>query len=151
MNLLLLDDPENDTTPFIPTKLLPPPAHPTNFEHYAMPMVHHPVTDKTMSNYKKLMKDPVLAETWQTAFGKDFGGMCQGDNKMGTVGTDATFVMTPQDVANMPADRLATYANIIVDFRPQKEDPYRIRICVGGNLINHPGELMTRTADITTS
>ncbi len=77
--------------------------------------------------------------------------MCQGDDITGMVGTDTMFVMTLQDVANMLADRLATYANIIVDFRPQKEDPYRIRICVGGNLINHPGELTTRTADITTS
>jgi hypothetical protein len=100
------------------------------------------------------MKDPVnsvTVETWQTAFGKDFGGMCQDDDKTGTVGTDAMFVMTPQDVTNMPADRFATYANIVVDFRPQKEDPHRIRITAGGNLINHPGELTTRTADITTS
>ena len=126
LNLLLLDDLKNDTTPFILTKLLPPPAHPTNFEHYAMQMVH-PVTGETILSYKKLMKDPVTVETWQTAFGKDFGGMCQGEDKTGTVGTDAMFVMTPQDVANMPADHLATYANIIVDFQPQKEDPHRIR------------------------
>ena len=150
INLLLLDDLENDTTPYIPTRLLPTTAATTNFEHYAMLMVH-PVTGETISSYKKLMKDPVTAETWQTAFGKDFGGMCQGDDKTGTVGTDAMFVMTPQDVANMPADRFATYANIVVDFRPQKEDPHRIRITAGGNLINHPGELTTRTADITTS
>ena len=97
------------------------------------------------------MKDPVTAETWQTAFGKNFGGMCQGDNKTGTVGTDAMFVMTPHDVDNMPADRFATYANIVIDFRLQKEDPHRIQITAGGNLINHPGELTTRTADITTS
>jgi hypothetical protein len=149
INFLLLDDLENDTTPYIPTRLLPTTATTTNFEHYAMPMVH-PVTGETILSYKKLMKDPVTAETWQTAFGKDFGGMCQGDDKTGTVGTDAMFVMTPQDVANMPADRFATYANIVVDFRPQKEDPHRIRITAGGNLINHPGELTTRTADITT-
>jgi uncharacterized protein YwlG (UPF0340 family) len=68
-----LDDIDNDTTPHIPTKLLPNTATPTNFEHYAMPMVH-PVTGETISSYKKLMKDPVTAETWQTAFGKDFGG-----------------------------------------------------------------------------
>jgi hypothetical protein len=150
LNLLLLDNHENDTMPYIPTKLLRPPAHPMNFEHYTMPMVHL-VTGETISSNKKLMKDPVTAETWQTASGKDFGGMCQGDNKTGMVGTDAMFVMTPQDVANMPADRLATYANISVDFRPQKEDPYRIQICVDGNLINHPVELTTRTADITMS
>jgi hypothetical protein len=28
-----------------------------------------------------------------TAFGKDFGGMSQGDNKTGQVGTNAMFVM----------------------------------------------------------
>jgi hypothetical protein len=125
INLLLLDDIDNDTMPFIPIKLLPTTATTTNFEHYAMPMVH-PVKGETISSYKKLMKDPVTAETWQTAFGKDFRGMCQGDDKTGTVGTDTMFVMTPHDVDNMPADRFATYANIAVDFRPQKEDPHRI-------------------------
>ena len=90
-----------------------------------MPMVH-PVTGETISSYKKLMKDPVMVEMWQTAFGKDFGGMCQGNDKTGTVGTDTMFVMTPQDVTNMPADRFATYANIAVIFGPQKEDPHRI-------------------------
>jgi hypothetical protein len=53
------------------------------------------------------MNNPVTAETWQTAFGKDFGGMCQGYNKMGTVGTDAMFVMTPENVKNMPPGRFA--------------------------------------------
>jgi hypothetical protein len=31
-----------------------------------------------------------------------------------------------------------------------KADPHRIRITVGGNLINYPGELSICTADITT-
>jgi len=127
INLLLLDNLENNTTPYNPTKLLPTTKIPTNFKHYAMPMVH-PVTGETIWSYKKLMKDRGTAETWQTAFSKDFGGMCQGDDKTGTVGTDAMFVMTPQDVANMPTDRFATYANIVINFRPQKEDPYRIHI-----------------------
>ncbi len=30
------------------------------------------------------MNDPATAEVWQTAFGKDFGGMAQGDTKNGT-------------------------------------------------------------------
>ena len=54
------------------------------------------------------MNDPVTAETWQTAFGKDFGGMCQGDNKTGTVGTNAMFVMTLEDVNNMPPRQIRT-------------------------------------------
>jgi hypothetical protein len=51
-----------------------------NFEQVAMPTVH-PTTGKTISSYKKLMHDPATSKIWQTAFGKGFGGMAQGDNK----------------------------------------------------------------------
>jgi hypothetical protein len=43
----------------------------------------HPVTGKTVLSYKKLMNDLATAEGWQAAFGMDFGGMVQGDNKTG--------------------------------------------------------------------
>jgi hypothetical protein len=54
----------------------------------------HPITGETIVSYKKLMNDPATAEVWQTAFGKDFGGMAQGCNKTGQKGTNAMFVMT---------------------------------------------------------
>ncbi len=38
---------------------------------------------------------------------------------------------------------------MVINHRPQKADPNRIRITAGGNLINYPGELTTRTADVT--
>ena len=44
-----------------------------------------------------------------------------------------------------------TYARIVIDFRPQKSDPNRVRISAGGTLIKCPGELTTRTAAITTT
>ena len=40
---------------------------------------------------------------------------------------------------------------IVVDYRPQKSDPNRVRITAGGNLIDYQGELTTRTPDLTTS
>jgi hypothetical protein len=70
---------------------------------------------------------------------------------MGQVGTNTMFVMDPKDILNIPVDRTVTYANVVVDFRPQKEDPHRIRITARGNLIKYPGKLTTRTAEITTS
>jgi hypothetical protein len=115
-----------------------------------MPMVH-PITGETITSYKKLMKDPVTQETWMMAFGKDFGGTSQGDNKTGQVGTNAMFIMDPKDIPNIPADRTVTYANVLVDFRPQKEDTHCICIMGGGNLINYPGKLTMQMADITTS
>jgi hypothetical protein len=44
-----------------------------------------------------------------------------------------------------------TYARIVVDYRPQKADPNRVRITAGDNLITYPEELTTRTADLTTT
>ncbi len=65
------------------------------------------------------MNNPAMAETWQTAFGKDFGGMLQGDNKMGQKETNAMFVMTHDKIRHV----LATgqkftygYGNPVVDY-----------------------------------
>ncbi len=110
----------------------------------------HPTTGKTISSYKRLMHNPDTLEVWQTAFGKDFGGMAQGDNKTGQKGTNSIFVMTHDEIQALPKNQTVTYARIVVDFRPQKVDPHCICITAGGNLINCPGELSTRTADLTT-
>ncbi len=90
-------------------------------------------------------------EICQTAFGKDFGGMAQGNIKTGQKGTNSIFVMTHDKILFIPTDQTVMYARVVVDFFPQKADPHQIRITAGGNLINYPGELTTRTADLTTS
>jgi hypothetical protein len=144
INMLQMDDLQNNTEPFTTTKLAPPPTPLMNFEHYTIPMVH-PTMGETISSYKQLMNNPITADTWQTEFGKDFVSMCQGDIKMGAKGMNAMFVMKPEEIDHMPAARLATYANIIVNYRPQKDNPYQIHITAGGNLINYPGELTTHT------
>eukprot|EP00804_Cyclotella_cryptica_P004376 CCRYP_006792-RA/>CCRYP_006792-RA protein AED:0.32 eAED:0.32 QI:0/0/0/1/0/0/2/0/518 len=59
--------------------------------------------------------------------------------------------MSHKDIQNIPSDQTVTYARIVVDYCPQNEDPNRVRITVGGNLIEYPGELTTRTADLVTS
>ena len=59
--------------------------------------------------------------------------------------------MTHQEIKAIPKEKTVTYARIVVDYRPQKADPNCVRITVGGNLINYPGELTTRTADLVTS
>ncbi len=69
-----------------------------DFQQIALPMVH-PTTGETISSYKRLMHDPATtSDTWQTAFGKDFGGMAQGDNKTGQRGTNSIFVMEHHDI-----------------------------------------------------
>ncbi len=92
-----------------------------------------------------------MSKLWQTAFGKDFGGMAQGDNKTGQKGTNSIFVMTHVEIPNIPKDRTVTFACVVVDYCPQKVDPHCIQITDGSNLINYPGNLSTQTADFTTS
>ncbi len=70
------------------------------------------------------MNDPATAKVWQMGFGKDFDGMVQGDIKTGPKGTNSVFVMMRKDIDGaMVAGFKWTYARIVVDLRPPKEDP----------------------------
>ncbi len=129
---------------------IPPLPH-INFEHCANPMVH-PMMGKTISSYKKWTNDPATAEVWQTAFGKDFGGMAQGDNKTGLKGTNAMFVMTHKEIAHAYCEKnLFIFVNPVVGYQPQKDDPNQIRITATGNLITYDGELSVCNTDINTA
>jgi hypothetical protein len=149
VNFLVANDPVTAPPAFVPLHLRESYTA-RDIALYGFAMVHS-VTGEHITSYRKLMKDPATSEVWMTAFGKDFGGMCQGDKKTGTKGTDAIFVMEPQDVPNIPKDQPPTYAKVVVAYRPQKDDPHCIRITAGGNKIFYPGELTTRTADMTTA
>jgi hypothetical protein len=111
----------------------------------------HPKIGKSISSYKHLMHNPATSEVYQTAFGKDFGGMAQGDNKTGKKRTNSIIVMTHDDVKCIPKNQTITYACVVVNLRPQNADPHCIQIMAGGNPINCPGELSTGMADLTTS
>ncbi len=86
LNVMTMHEALTVTLPFTPQKLVPPTyTDSTNYTHVAAPMIH-PTTGQIISSYKRLMNDPATAEVWQTAFGKDFGGMAQGDRKQGKEG-----------------------------------------------------------------
>jgi hypothetical protein len=95
------------------------------------------------------MHNPTTAEIWQTTFGKNFGGMAQGNNKTGQKGKNAMFFMTHEEIQRvLQAGTKFTNANPVVDHRPHKEDANWIRITTGGNLINYDEELLVPTADL---
>ena len=130
---------------------IPPPAYgPIDLEHFCAPVIH-PTTGKIISKYKELANDPEMCEVWMTAFGKEFGGLAQGDNRTGEKGSNSIFVLDHEGIKNIPKDRKVTYGRLVVDYREQKEDPNRVRLTAGGNLISYPGETTTKTADLTTS
>ena len=59
--------------------------------------------------------------------------------KTGAKGTDIFNKLRPEQVLLIPNDCVVTYANTVVDYRPQKEDTNRVRITAGGDLIIYPG------------
>jgi hypothetical protein len=61
-------------------------------------------------------------------------------------------VMTHDEIAQVVrAGKKFTYANPVIDHQPQKEDPNRIRITAGGNLIDCEHKVSVKTADINTA
>jgi len=81
---------------------------------------------------------------------RELGRLAQGFDEI--KGTNTIKFLTLDEIRNIPADRKITYVRIVVDYRPHKpKEPNRVRLIVGGNLIEYPGELTTRTAGLTTT
>jgi hypothetical protein len=97
--------------------------------------VVHPITKETITKYTKLMDDPALKDLWVPAMSKELHRLAQGKEGV-TVGTNTIFYLTHDEIRRIPKDPTVTYARIVIDHRPQKDDPNRVRITVGGNLID---------------
>ena len=98
--------------------------------------------------YRHLIKDPRYKEIWGVSFGDEIGRLAQG-LKGRVEGTNTIFFIHKHQV---PYDRRkdVTYDRICCNVRPEKADPNRTRLTAGGNLINHPGDCGTPTADLLT-
>ena len=105
----------------------------TPLEEAANGMVH-PDTKETITRYSELINDPVLRFVWIIAMCIEPGRLSNGYKD--TKGTQTVHYMTHEEIKCIPGYRTVTYAHIVVDFRPQKKDPNRVRITVGGNLID---------------
>ena len=111
----------------------------TNFKHLAaqhltaqhafQPTVNHIFQE----NGKKETIDRLLKSNhkhvWTRSLSNEWGRLAQG-NKHGILGTDTIEFIFQH---NVPKDKKVTYATYVVDYRPLKEEKYRVRITVGGD------------------
>ena len=111
---------------------------PENLQHFCAPVIH-PTTGEIITSYKRLVNDPKFRNVWETGFGKEWGGLAHSDKRTGAKGKNTLIILHPDQIHGIPNDQVVTYANIVVDYRPQKEDPNRVQITAGGNLIIYPG------------
>jgi hypothetical protein len=112
--------------------------------------VVHPITKETNTHYRKLIKDPLLRDLWLKAMSKELHCLVQKFTGI-TKGTNTIFFLSHADICNIPSNRTVTYACIVINHCPQKEDPNHVCITIGGNLIDYPFELTTHTADMVSS
>ena len=51
----------------------------------------------------------------------------------------------------VPHNKKVTYGRIIASLRPHKEENHRVRLTVGGNLLDYDGDVSTLTTYLTTT
>jgi hypothetical protein len=86
-------------------------------------------------------------DTWLSAAANEFGRLMTG-LKRGIHGTRTMHFIYKHQV---PKGRKVTYARFCCNYRPQKDEPNRCRITVGGDRLDYPGKVATsKTADMTT-
>ena len=98
--------------------------------------------------YRHLAKHPNHRKVWGGSFSKEVSRLAQG--LPGIVeGTDTLNFIFKHEI---PSDRFkdVTYDRIVCNYRPEKKDPNRCRIIVGGNMVNYPGDCGTPTVYLLT-
>jgi hypothetical protein len=85
------------------------------------------------------MKHPKYKDVWTKSFGTEI-------RRLATTTETIFFIKTGDILEDRKKDK--TYARIVCVFHDRKKDKYRIRITMGGNLVNYPGNCGTPTADL---
>ena len=113
----------------------------------------------TMLEHRQLRKHPAYKAVWDRSYANELGRLCQGIGKAPnqphptqptTKRIDGTNTFRPIHYADIPSNRRTdvTYTRVVCDIRPQKSDPHRTRITIGGNRICYPGDTGTKTGSL---
>jgi len=104
--------------------------------------------------HRQLRRHPAYKAVWDTSYANELGRLCQGIGSDTTTPNnkriDGTDTFRPINYHDIPADRRSdiTYTRVVCEVRPQKDDPNRTRITIGGNRICYPGDTGTKTGSL---
>ena len=98
--------------------------------------------------YRQVMKCLKYRKLYAKSYSKELGWLAQGIPVV-VNGTNIIFFINKTGV---PAERwkYATYGRVVVNYCPEKGDPYHTRLTVRGNLIVYPGDCVTPTVELLT-
>ena len=125
-------------------------THQINHAVSSLNFMANPVLDVAtgkMLEYRDLIKgkDKIV---WERGMSNELGRLAQGVGDRMPHGTNTIKFIK---YADMPKNKRPTYARIVSELRPQKPDPFRIRITAGGNLIVYLDDKSQPTSDIVTA
>jgi len=113
--------------------------------HYCFSAIH-PDT-RLPAKYQDLHTSSEGA-AWIIETADEIGCLAQGNKDTQVNGTNTMFFIRKSDI---PAGRKPTYLRIVAADRPNKERTKRIHFTVGGDRIDYPGDVSTKTAQLTTA
>jgi hypothetical protein len=114
-----------------------------------IPMANAVINQDTGASleYLQLVQDETTFPVWIKAAPNEFGCLARGIG--GRIEVSDKIFFNPRQA--MPKGKIVTYGRFVVGICPNKAETHRVRLNVGGILIQYPGGVFTRSADITTS
>ena len=82
-----------------------------------------------------------IPEIWNRALSNQWGRLAQG-NKYEVVATNTIVFISAKE---LPSDATVTYAAFVCDNRPLKDEPWRVRIVVGGDVLTYAEDAASPT------
>jgi hypothetical protein len=112
-------------------------------------MVNSVINEETGASleYRHIINDTSTFTIWNEAAANEFGRSAQGVGECIT-GSNTILCILRQAI---PQGKIITYGRFDVDIRPNKSEIHRVRLTVGGNLIQYQGDVSTCSADLNTS
>jgi hypothetical protein len=101
----------------------------------------------------QLRRDPRYKATWDTSYANELGRLCQGIGSGTTpkskrvAGTNTFFLIGYHDIPVHKRKEIC-HTMVVCEVRPEKDDPDRTRITIGGSRIYFPGDVGTNTASL---
>jgi hypothetical protein len=139
-----VDDPTEMPNRTTPRSSLAPPDSPLADLAFAFAVLD-PATGKSLE-YRSLIKNQPTRETWLRSAANEFGRLAQGVG--GRIKGTNTIFFIPK--GKVPPGRVVTYGRFVCTERPNKPEPNRTRLTVGGDRLTYPEPVGTKTADLTT-
>ena len=104
-------------------------------------------TLQKFASWKELVQhpDPAIARRWIQSGINEFARLFQGYGDI--EGVDVLEWIHRHDV---PPGKKVTYPRYTVDYRPEKDEPWRTRITAGGNILEYYGDTTTHCASMET-